>query len=190
MAGKPAHKYFSFQALTRAYFIHSMPIFFFSAVQSPQEGSVVHSVTLSWGMSPSCCCWTPSRIISTFKDWFSPLSEEEIHMWTRVGAFSMTLGVPGGHRARDVCTPHHWLTAQGVGAKLSTQHWSGAEHGVKAGLPNPFCTSCIPNHACFTLCSCPAWGPGCSSVLPKYLCFSLGCSKYRPLVIRDHKGMD
>lgn len=38
MAGKPAHKYFSFQALTRAYFIHSMPIFFFLSSAEPTGG--------------------------------------------------------------------------------------------------------------------------------------------------------
>lgn len=57
-----------------------------------------------------------------------------------------------------------------------------------------------PTTSCITECSCPAWGPGCSpgcttcvlsplSVFPKYLCFTLCCSKYRPLVIRDHKMM-
>lgn len=77
--------------------------FFFSAVQSPQEGSVVHSVALSWGMSPS---WTPSWIVSTFKDWFYPLNEEETHVWTPAGVLSMTLGVPGGCRSQGcVYTP-------------------------------------------------------------------------------------
>lgn len=52
MPGKPAHKYFSFQALTQAYFNHSVPIFIFSPVQSPREGPVVHSVALSWGDVP------------------------------------------------------------------------------------------------------------------------------------------
>lgn len=78
MPGKPAHKYFSFQALTQAYFNHSAPIFIFSPVQSPREGPVVHSVALS------CCYWSSSWIVSTFKYCFCLLNEEETHffMWT------------------------------------------------------------------------------------------------------------
>lgn len=50
-SGKPAHEYFSFQALTQAYFHCSVPIFF--PHQCRAHGRVLWC-TQSWGMSPCC----------------------------------------------------------------------------------------------------------------------------------------
>lgn len=94
----------------------------------------------------------------------------------------ITLGSAWWPQEPGMCLhPITGFTAQGVGVKLSTQHWSscGAGHGVKAGLPNttiPSATSCTPKHFVFhsVLLSCP----GCSSCVSKVLCFTLGCSKY------------
>ena len=57
-----AQEYFSFQAITQAYFNHSVPVFILLPAQSPQEGPGLHSMVLSCGMSLSRCCWSPSWI--------------------------------------------------------------------------------------------------------------------------------
>lgn len=80
------HKYFSFQAITRACFNHSVPIFIFQPAQSPREGPGLHPVALTWWDVPI------PLLLVTFMDCFCLLNRKETHTGTRVGAFPTALG--------------------------------------------------------------------------------------------------
>lgn len=91
------------------------------------------------------------------------------------------------------------FTAQGVGAKLHPAlviiwSWTWAE-GRVSKHSNPFChllhsqPLLVPQRVP-VLPGDPAAPLAAVPVFPKYLCFTPGCSKSRPLVVRDQEVMD